>query len=112
MSESSKSTAPEIYQKMLEFVALITEAFDIQEKGTRVAVIQYATNAKVIFDFNKFKGKNINKEKVVNEIMNIPPSNGDSTRMEKALKLGLKVFREQHGSRKNVSKVCLWRTNN
>ncbi|XP_057292620.1 collagen alpha-1(XII) chain-like [Hydractinia symbiolongicarpus] len=110
MSESSKSTAPEIYQKTLEFMASITKAFDIQEKGTSVAVIQYATNAKVIFDFNKFKGKNISKEKVVNEIMNIPPSNGDSTRMEKALKLGLKVFREEHGSRKNVSKIAILMT--
>lgn len=89
-------------------MASITEAFDIQEKGTHVAVIQYATNARIIFDFNKFKGEAMSKEKVVDEIKNIPSSNGESTRMDKALNLAFKVFSEKHGGRKGIPKVSLY----
>ncbi|XP_057300739.1 matrilin-3-like [Hydractinia symbiolongicarpus] len=107
MTDSSRSMMPKAYQKSLEFIASVTEAFDIQEEGTHVAVIQYATNARIIFDFNKFKGEAMSKEKVVDEIKKIPSSNGKSTRIDKALNLAFKVFSEKHGGRKGIPKIAI-----
>lgn len=105
--DASGSIGAVNFQKILQFVAQIVDAFDIRENGTRVGVIYYSDDAKVAFDFNKFKGDQLNKENVVKEINKISVTEGQ-TRIDLALRLAKKsLFSLEGGMRPDKPKIAL-----
>lgn len=57
--DSSGSVGRQEFKRTLDFVANITQSFDISSVpgGTRVALIRYAVKAEVIFKFNTFANR-------------------------------------------------------
>ena len=103
--DASGSIGAVNFQKILQFVAKIVDAFDIQENGTHVGVIYYSTTASVQFDFNKFKNDELNRENIVKEINKISVTEGQ-TRIDLALKLAKeRLFSAQGGMRIDKPKV-------
>ena len=97
----------ENFQKILEFVAKIVDAFDISEEGTHVGVIHYSDKAVLDFDFNKFKGQELNRESIVKEINRISVTEGQ-TRIDLALALAReRLFSLEGGMRPDKPKVCV-----
>lgn len=105
--DASGSIGSVNFLKILEFVAKIVDAFDIRPNGTHVGVIHYSDDAKLDFDFNKFKGADLNRDNVVNEINKISVTEGQ-TRIDLALKKAKEeLFTEAGGMRPDKPKVGL-----
>ena len=103
--DASGSIGAANFQKILKFVAKIVDAFEIRENGTHVGVIHYSDDAVLDFDFNKFKGNQLNRENIVKEINKISVTEG-RTRIDKALMLAEKsLFTTEAGMRADKPKV-------
>lgn len=103
--DASGSIGSVNFQKILQFVAKIVDAFDIRPNGTRVGVIHYSDEAVLDFDFNKFTGDQLNRENVVNAINQISVTEGQ-TRIDLALKKAKEdLFSEKGGMRADKPKV-------
>lgn len=103
--DASGSIGSRNFLKILEFVAKIVDAFEIQENGTHVGVIHYSDGAFVDFDFNKFTGDDLNKENIVKEINKISVTEGQ-TRIDLALlKAKEELFTVAAGMRPDKPKV-------
>eukprot|EP00111_Clytia_hemisphaerica_P023393 TCONS_00068905-protein len=105
--DASGSIGSVNFQKILQFVAKIVDAFDIRPNGTHVGVIYYSDDAKLAFNFNKFEGDALNRENVVNEINKIVVTEGQ-TRIDLALKKAKEeLFTEAGGMRPDKPKIVL-----
>lgn len=103
--DASGSIGSVNFQKILEFVAKIVDAFEIKENGTRVGVIHYSDDAVLDFDFNKFQGAELTRENVVKEINKISVTEGQ-TRIDLALiKAKNELFSIEGGMRPDKPKV-------
>ena len=89
----------------MEFVSNIVDAFEISENGTHVGVLYYSDDAVLHFDFNKFRGTELNKQNVIDEIKKIKVTTGQ-TRIDLALmKAHDELFSLKGGMRPNKPKV-------
>lgn len=103
--DASGSIGAVNFQKILEFVAKIVDAFEIRENGTHVGVIHYSDDAVLDFDFNKFQGDALTRENVVKEINKISVTEGQ-TRIDLALiKAKDELFSDKGGMRQDKPKV-------
>lgn len=105
--DASGSIGPKNFQKILQFVSKIVDAFAVGPEGTHVGVIYYADNASLHFDFNKFKGAELTGENVIKEIEKIQATDG-MTRIDLALELAhTSLFSAQGGVRMQKPKIAL-----
>ncbi|XP_047136671.1 collagen alpha-1(II) chain isoform X1 [Hydra vulgaris] len=105
--DASGSIGAVNFQKILQFVAKIVDAFQISENGTHVGVIYYSDNATVAFDFNSLKGTALNKDNVVKQINKIAVTDGQ-TRIDMALQLAKShLFNVKGGMREDKAKIAL-----
>ena len=103
--DASGSIGAVNFQKILEFVAKIVDAFEIKENGTHVGVIHYSDDAFLDFDFKKFQGAELTRENVVKEINKISVTEGQ-TRIDLALiKAKDELFSLKGGMRPDKPKV-------
>eukprot|EP00118_Oscarella_pearsei_P010116 m.60802 g.60802 ORF g.60802 m.60802 type:complete len:266 (+) comp34945_c0_seq2:484-1281(+) len=74
----------------------------------RIAMVQYSTTAKVLFDFNDSKGRHSSQVNVLNDITQKPTYRGGATATGEALQLCLDhIFKEEHGMRRYGHKNVL-----
>jgi len=105
--DASGSIGPKDFLTILDFVAMIVDAFAIGPSGTHVGVIYYSDTAITKFDFNKFKGQELTKENVIKEIRKIDATEGQ-TRIDLALELAYKeLFSVKGGVRPDKPKIAL-----
>eukprot|EP00118_Oscarella_pearsei_P025148 m.307615 g.307615 ORF g.307615 m.307615 type:complete len:393 (+) comp42532_c0_seq1:394-1572(+) len=77
-------------------------------KSTRIAVIEYSTTARVVFDFNYSAAKHHSRLNVMNDIAHKPVYSGGLTATGDAIQLASDhVFQTQHGMRLYSKKSVL-----
>lgn len=103
--DTSGSIGRRNFQRLLEFIEDMLDGFDISDKGTHIAVIEYSTNASVQLRFSDFSGAQMNAANLKRKIRKIPHARG-YTYIDKALKLAdAEVFSAKGGMRPDVPKV-------
>ena len=103
--DSSGSISRRNFKTLLEFMENMLDGFDISEKGTHVAVVEYSTNPSVQIKFNEFSGAFLNAANLKRKIRKIRHNRG-FTYIDKALRMAsTEVFTEENGMRPNVTKV-------
>ena len=104
--DASGSIGAKNFQKILQFVSKIVDAFAVGPNGTHVGVIYYADDAIVHFDFNKFKGDELTGENVIKEIKKIKSTEFGRTRIDLALEQAHEhLFSKKGGMRTQKPKV-------
>ena len=103
--DTSGSISRRNFKRLLEFIEDMLDGFDISDKGTHIAVIEYSTDASVQLRFDDFSGAHMNAANLKRKIRKIPHARG-YTYIDKALKLAnTEVFSPSGGMRPNVPKV-------
>ena len=103
--DTSGSISRRNFQRLLRFIRSILKGFEIGEDLTRVALIEYSTNASVQLNFNDLTGSNLNSYNVDMRVRSIPHRRG-ATYIDRALRLAdEKVFNYKAGMRNYVKKV-------
>ena len=103
--DSSGSISRRNFKTLREFIENMLDGFDISEKGTHVAVVEYSTNPTLQIKFNEFSGRFLNAANLKRKIRKIKQSRG-FTYIDKALQMAsTEVFNEENGMRPNVTKV-------
>ena len=88
-----------------DFVKRIIDAFEVHEKGTHFAFLEYSTEPKVYLRFNDFTGAQLNGVNVKRKVEEILQSKG-RTFIDKALILAnQEIFTVESGMRSGVKKV-------
>lgn len=106
--DTSGSISRRNFRKLIKFIQDMLDGFDISEKGTHVAVVEYSTNASVPLRFNDFSGAFLNSANLKRAISNNINHSRGYTYIDKALKLAnTDVFSAKGGMRPNVTKVAL-----
>ncbi|XP_074624580.1 SCO-spondin-like isoform X4 [Acropora palmata] len=105
--DASGSISRRNFAKLLEFIEKMLDGFDISEKGTHIAIIEYSTKPSVQIKFNEFSGAYLNAANLKRKIRKIRQSRG-FTFIDKALRMAsTEIFAEENGMRPNVTKVAL-----
>ncbi|XP_067022326.1 uncharacterized protein [Acropora muricata] len=105
--DASGSISRRNFAKLLEFIEKMLDGFDISEKGTHIAIIEYSTRPSVQIKFNEFSGAYLNAANLKRKIRRIRQSRG-FTFIDKALRMAsTEIFAEENGMRPNVTKVAL-----
>ena len=90
-----------------DFVKRVIDAFEVHEKGTHFAFLEYSTEPKVYLRFNDFTGAQLNGVNVKRKVEEILQSKG-KTFIDKALTLAnQEIFTVESGMRSGVKKVSL-----
>lgn len=93
------------FQKIKDFTAAVVNTFTVSKDMTHVGVIYYSDSAHVAFNFNKFKGNDVTKENIIDEINKIKNTEGE-TRIDLALQLAdSHLFSAAAGSRSDIRRV-------
>ena len=88
-----------------DFVKRVIDAFEVHEKGTHFAFLEYSTEPKVYLRFNDFTGAQLNGVNVKRKVEEILQSKG-KTFIDKALTLAnQEIFTVESGMRSGVKKV-------
>ncbi|XP_029187797.2 A disintegrin and metalloproteinase with thrombospondin motifs adt-1-like isoform X2 [Acropora millepora] len=105
--DASGSISRRNFAKLLEFIEKMLDGFDISEKGTHIAIVEYSTKPTVQIKFNEFSGAYLNAANLKRKIRRIRQSRG-FTFIDKALRMAsTEIFAEENGMRPNVTKVAL-----
>ena len=103
--DASGSISRRNFAKLLEFIEKMLDGFDISEKGTHIAIVEYSTKPTVQIKFNEFSGAYLNAANLKRKIRRIRQSRG-FTFIDKALRMAsTEIFAEENGMRPNVTKV-------
>ena len=104
LMDTSSGVGEANFAKMKDFVKNIIRSFDVDNKLTRVSVITFDRDAKLVI---KLLDHNSMSPLLAN-LASIPYSSGPHTRMDKALLLAhSEAFTEKNGARDGVNRVCV-----
>lgn len=93
------------FHTIQKFVKKVINAYKIGPDYTHVAAISYSDDARVAFDFNTLKGKDLTKENVNKMVDNINATDG-KTRIDLALRLAAtEIYSAKGGQRPGRPKV-------
>ena len=93
------------FQDIQKFVKKVINAYKIGPDATHVAAISYSDDARVAFDFNTLKGKDLTKENL-NKLVDKINATGGKTRIDLALrKAATDIYSEKGGQRPGRPKV-------
>lgn len=103
--DASGSISRRNFAKLQDFIEKMLDGFDISEKGTHIAIVEYSTKPTVQIKFNEFSGAFLNAANLKRKIRKIKQSRG-FTFIDKALQMAsTEIFTEENGMRPNVTKV-------
>ena len=100
--DTSSGVGQENFNKMLQFVKEIIKVFDVNNQMTRVSVITYDSDARLVIRFTDYN----NIDRLNTAIDAIQYVNGRQTRIDKALLLaGSAAYLSSNGGRDGYNKV-------
>lgn len=103
--DTSGSISRGNFKTLLAFLEEMVDGFDISEKGTHVAIVEYSSKASVQLRFDEYSGAMLNAANLKRKVKKIPHFRG-LTYIDKGLELAnTEVFSVKGGMRPNVTKV-------
>ena len=92
------------WQRLLRFVQTLVSFFNVSPSGGRIALIPYASDAKVSLKFDTLTGNLLNGKEVNRRVGNLD-CQGGSRRIDKALELADKNVLIPSAGMRDVSRV-------
>lgn len=103
--DTSGSISRRNFKTLLEFIEEMLDGFDISEKGTHIAIVEYSSTTSVQLRFDEYSGAMLNAANLRRKVKKIPHSRG-LTYIDKGLQLAnTEVFSAKGGMRPNVTRV-------
>lgn len=91
------------FKRQLEFLSQLVALFDVKTDKTRVGMVTFSTDTKVQFYLDTYDSQ----EKVRNAILAVKQEGGVTNTHLALQKVRKEMLSEKHGSRPDVSRVCI-----